>query len=260
MNLSCVLTYFAPVLLQFALGLNFYVETHIDRISEDVAGFVRIMEKCPVYFEVNADISHYNYRCIKRGSALEKILSRVGHTHQRMAREHGDLSAGVSDPEQDWTDKGLTYQAFESMRPAFKNGLSSRCIVGESGPMHLVKDAIKLDASLVPLYRLMALACDAEVGLPLSQPLSSARTGGSGNNNSIADAERVLQAHFAIGESDGGHGGGANAAAGGEEAEAERILAQHFGTQKSAAAAAVSPRAAGDVLEAEKILAQHFSK
>ncbi len=35
-------------------------------------------------------------------------------------------------------------------------GLSSRCIVGEAGPMHLVTDALGLDAKLVPLYRAMA--------------------------------------------------------------------------------------------------------
>ena len=118
------------------------------------------MDACPTYFEVNADISHYVYRGIKKGNALAKILARVGarqnfssqarelpedrpwcdagHTHQRMAREHGDLSADVEDPEKDWTDKGVTYQAFEAMKPAFAGGLSSRCIVGESGPMHLV--------------------------------------------------------------------------------------------------------------------------
>ena len=62
----------------------------------------------------------------------------AGHTHQRMAREHGDLSADVVDPEKDWAEKGVTYQAFEAMKPAFAGGLSSRCIVGESGPMHLV--------------------------------------------------------------------------------------------------------------------------
>lgn len=38
----------------FEQGMNFYVETHIDRISEDVVGFVRIMDACPTYFEVNA--------------------------------------------------------------------------------------------------------------------------------------------------------------------------------------------------------------
>jgi hypothetical protein len=63
----------------------------------------------------------------------------AGHTHQRMAREHGDLSADVEDPEKDWAEKGLTYQAFEAMKPAFVGGLSSRCVVGESGPMHLVR-------------------------------------------------------------------------------------------------------------------------
>ena len=125
----------------FRHGLNFYVETHIDRLSEDVVGFARIMDACPVYFEVNADISHYVYRGIKKGSALAKILGRVGHTHQRMAREHGDLSADVADPEKDWAAKGLTWQAFEAMKPAFEGGLSSRCVVGESGPMHLCAHA-----------------------------------------------------------------------------------------------------------------------
>lgn len=216
------------------------------------------MDKCPVYFEVNADISHYVYRAIKRGSALEKILSRVGHTHQRMAREHGDLSADVSDPEQDWTDKGLTYQAFESMRSSFKNGLSSRCIVGESGPMHLVKDAIKLDASLVPLYRLMALACDAEVGLPLA----AAQRNGS-KDASVVEAERVLQAHF--GSSHSGDNGSTSSTDGvseSEEAEAEKILQAHFGTKNDVlqeTSRKESPYANhGDVLEAERILARHF--
>ena len=56
-----------------------------------------------------------------------------------MAREHGDLSADVEDPEKDWAEKGVTYQAFEAMKSAFAGGLSSHCIVGESGPMHLVR-------------------------------------------------------------------------------------------------------------------------
>lgn len=50
----------------------------IDRVSEDVVGFTRIMDACSTYFEVNADISHYVYRGIKKGSALGKILARVG--------------------------------------------------------------------------------------------------------------------------------------------------------------------------------------
>ena len=48
------------------------------------------MDYCPVYFEVNADISHYNFRQITRGGWLQRILSRVGHTHQRMARQLGE--------------------------------------------------------------------------------------------------------------------------------------------------------------------------
>ena len=38
------------------------------------------------------------------------IMARVNHMHQRMARVHGDLSADVPDPVQDWAEKGLTYQ------------------------------------------------------------------------------------------------------------------------------------------------------
>jgi hypothetical protein len=38
----------------FKEGLNCYIETHVDRISEDVAAFAAIMDACPVYFEVNA--------------------------------------------------------------------------------------------------------------------------------------------------------------------------------------------------------------
>ena len=146
----------------FARGLNFYVETHVDRISEDPEGFCAIMDACPVYFEVNADISHYNYCGITKGPFLERILGRVGHTHQRMARQYGDLSADVPDPSQDWDEKGLTFQAYASMEKALKGGLSSRCIVGESGPIFLVTDALGLDATLVPLYRAMARRADAE--------------------------------------------------------------------------------------------------
>jgi sugar phosphate isomerase/epimerase len=83
--------------LCFEQGLNFYVETHIDRLSEDVDAFCKIMDACPKYFEVNADISHYNYRAIKRGAALEKILARVGHTHQvrcRILRSQSEPAVG----------------------------------------------------------------------------------------------------------------------------------------------------------------------
>ena len=63
--------------------------------SEDVQAFQEIMQRCPVFFEVNGDLSHYIYRGIWQGAALEEILSRVGHLHQRMAREHGDMSADI---------------------------------------------------------------------------------------------------------------------------------------------------------------------
>ena len=80
----------------FRNGLNFYVETHIDRVSEDVEAFCKIFDRCPVYFEVNADISHYNYRGITKGEHLARINARVSHTHQRMARTHGDLSSDLN--------------------------------------------------------------------------------------------------------------------------------------------------------------------
>ena len=114
----------------FRHGLNFYVETHIDRLSEDVVGFARIMDACPVYFEVNADISHYVYRGIKKGSALAKILGRVGHTHQRMAREHGDLSADVAGAPKPWITHLPRFLGFFPFSPglmaAFSGSLASR--------------------------------------------------------------------------------------------------------------------------------------
>ena len=67
----------------------------MDRLSEDPVGFVRIMDACPVHFEVNADISHYNYRAIKKGVALKRILARVGHTHQVRLVRRDAAPAGV---------------------------------------------------------------------------------------------------------------------------------------------------------------------
>ena len=78
-----------------------------------------------------------------------------------MARHYGDLSAQVSDPKADWEQSGLTWQMFSLMKPALENGFSSRAIVGESGPMHLVVDTLTQDALLVPLYRAMARYADA---------------------------------------------------------------------------------------------------
>lgn len=155
--------------IAFDLGLNFYVETHIDRISEDPEAFCKIMDMAP-YFEVNADISHYVYRGISRGQHLERICARVGHSHQRMARTHGDLSAdlgitisehGTGDGADDWQRQGVTWLAMQAMKPCFEGGLSSRVIIGESGPAFGVKDALDLDARLVPLWRYMARYADA---------------------------------------------------------------------------------------------------
>ena len=150
-------------------------------------------------------MSHYNYRQIKHGASkhLRTICARVGHTHQRMCRELGDLSADVPDPAQDWADKGLTWQAFESMRPALRGGLSSRAIGGESGPLHLRDTfgvcALELDAKLVPLYRHMAQHADREAGAPTSGAAATAAAGpgaGGGGAMSAAEADAILTKHF----------------------------------------------------------------
>ena len=56
------------------------------------------------------------------------MLDKIGHMHQRMCRQHGDLSANVrdNDPAADWDAKGVTWQAFEYAKPALAGGLSSR--------------------------------------------------------------------------------------------------------------------------------------
>ena len=99
-----------------------YVETHIQRVSEDPEAFVKVMEHAKDFFgsefECNGDLSHYLYRGFdnKKGY-LPAILRRVNHMHQRMARVHGDLSAHVVDLDADWRDKGLTWAAFEYAKP-----------------------------------------------------------------------------------------------------------------------------------------------
>jgi sugar phosphate isomerase/epimerase len=140
-------------------GLNFYLEVHVDRITEDPAALCRILELATC--ELNGDMSHYLARGFTRGPHVGKIQGHVGHTHVRMARKYGDLSAAVDDPKADWEAGGVTWQAFDFMKPALDGGLSSRSVVGESGPMHLVTDTLTLDASLVPLYRAMARYADA---------------------------------------------------------------------------------------------------
>lgn len=64
------------------------------------------------------------------GSYLPRVLRKVGHMHQRMCREHGDLSANVlnDEPLADWDAKGVTWQAFEYAKPALAGGLSSRYV------------------------------------------------------------------------------------------------------------------------------------
>jgi hypothetical protein len=111
--------------------------------------------------EINGDLSHYLYRNFKNDSpSMKNIFQRMGHTHQRMCRVYGDLSANVEDPEQDWLSMGLTWKAFLYSLPGLKNGLSSRVICGESGPWGKVTDPLTLDAQLVPLYRAMAKFAD----------------------------------------------------------------------------------------------------
>lgn len=148
-------------------GMNFYVETHIRKISEDPQAFARILEMATC--EVNGDLSHYLYRGIIQGEPLHAIYHWMGHSHVRLCRVHGDLSAEVLHPEVDWhvqdelgTHVGLTWQAFRMMMPGLSGGLSSRTLVGESGQAHLVGNGLDQDVLLVPLYRAMARYADAQ--------------------------------------------------------------------------------------------------
>lgn len=99
-------------------------------------------------------------------------MGRVGHSHQRMARKHGDLSSDVGvhfqelgplgDAAADWDAKGVTWQAMEAMKPALQRGFSSRAVVAEAGPAFSVRDALALDMKLAPLYRAMARLADGD--------------------------------------------------------------------------------------------------
>ncbi|GAC1428042.1 MAG: hypothetical protein NVSMB65_01170 [Chloroflexota bacterium] len=141
------------------LGLNFYLEIHVDRITEDPAALCRLLELATC--ELTGDLSHLLARGFTRGRYVEKALAHMGHTHVRMARRYGDLSAGVADPRADWEAEGVTWQMFQLMKGGLEGGLSSRTISGETGPMHLVVDTLTQDAALVPLYRAMARYADA---------------------------------------------------------------------------------------------------
>jgi len=141
------------------IGLNFYLEVHIDRMTEDPAACCRLLDLVPC--ELNGDLSHLLYRAVTRGPHVDRILKHVGFTHVRMCRMHGDLSVVVTDPAADWAAEGVTWQMFQLTARALAGGLSSRAISGETGPLHLVKDSLTQDASLVPLYRAMARYADA---------------------------------------------------------------------------------------------------
>ncbi|MDX1682111.1 MAG: TIM barrel protein [Phycisphaeraceae bacterium] len=152
-------------------GLNFYLEVHVDRITEDPAACCRLLELATC--ELTGDLSHLQIRGMLRGAHVEKILAHTGHTHVRMARRYGDLSAGVDDPAADWADRGVTWQMFQLMTGALAGGLSSRTLSGETGPIHLVSDPLTQDAKLVPLYRAMARYADASaqgIGMNVDDP------------------------------------------------------------------------------------------
>lgn len=141
------------------LGMNFYLEVHVDRITEDPAALCRILELCSC--ELNGDMSHFLSRGFLKGKYVSKIQGQLGHTHTRIARQYGDLSAPVPNPKEDWAAKGMTWGLFQLMKPSLAKGLSSRAISGETGPFQTVVDSLTQDASLVPLWRAMARFADA---------------------------------------------------------------------------------------------------
>ena len=94
----------------------------------------------------------------------------------------------------------------------------SLCAIGRSQ----VKDAIALDAKLVPLYRLMAAECDQSAGLSTKAQQATVPS-------SIAEAEKVLAEHF--GDSTSRGAAPAAPSTNGSQMsteEAEAILAKHF--------------------------------
>ena len=141
------------------IGMNFYLETHIHTIAEDPEAFANILKR--VTSEVTGDLSHYMHKAYMTGKSVDYVVSLMGHTHVRMCRVNGDLSAVVEDPRSDWNEKGITWQMFQMMKPGLDGGLSSREIGGESGAMHLVTDSLTQDVALLPLYRAMARYADA---------------------------------------------------------------------------------------------------
>jgi hypothetical protein len=83
---------------------------------------------------------------------------------------------------------------------AVNTALRRSVIMGESGPIHLVQDALGLDAKLVPLWRAMARYADAQLGVALETGAAEGRGGGPPGEHeselSAAEADRILAAHF----------------------------------------------------------------
>lgn len=142
-------------------GLNFYLETHINLVTEDPAAACRLLDRVQV--ELTADLSHYFFRGFQRGSAVDRLVKAGGHTHTRLSRKTGDLSALQPDPARDWANKGDTWRLFQFMKPMLRQGLTSRVISGETGPMFPVIDSLTQEAQLLPLWRAMARYADAAV-------------------------------------------------------------------------------------------------
>eukprot|EP01059_Diplonema_ambulator_P026481 TRINITY_DN4376_c1_g1_i1.p2 TRINITY_DN4376_c1_g1~~TRINITY_DN4376_c1_g1_i1.p2 ORF type:complete len:390 (+),score=133.15 TRINITY_DN4376_c1_g1_i1:2070-3239(+) len=143
-----------------AAGLNFYLETHVDRITQDPRAVCRFLDKTS--FEMNGDLAHYITLGLRSGASLERTLATINHMHVRMARMYGDISVGPENPERDWDDRGVTWTHFNYAIPAMKGGLSSRVLVEETGPIHEVSDPLTAGAKLLPLLRAMAKWCDNE--------------------------------------------------------------------------------------------------
>ena len=88
----------------------------------------------------------------------------------------------------------------DSWRLPFTLSLCRSVIMGESGPIHLVQDALGLDAKLVPLWRAMARYADAQIGAVLETRGTDGREGGPPGEHaselSASEADRILAAHF----------------------------------------------------------------
>ena len=75
------------------------------------------MEACPVYFEVNLDVSHYNFRQIKHSQSKHlRTITKESGTHTSECAVSLAICLLMFQILADWAEKGLTWQAFESMR------------------------------------------------------------------------------------------------------------------------------------------------